>query len=104
MNREDPVPLRDALGEVGKQLGLPSIDAFDVLIATWPEVVGPDIAAHARVRSVHDGECVVEVDGPVWATRVRYLGPELKRRANERCGSPLVARVTVVVKTPRRTR
>jgi predicted nucleic acid-binding Zn ribbon protein len=104
MTRDDPVPLRDALGEVSRQLGLPSFDVFDALVATWPEVVGTDVAAHARVRSIHDGECVVEVDGPAWATRVRYLGPELKRRANERCGSPVVARVTVVVTRPRKAR
>ena len=30
------------------------------------------VAAHAPVRSVRDGVCTVEVDGPVWATQLRY--------------------------------
>jgi predicted nucleic acid-binding Zn ribbon protein len=102
MTGNDPHHLSDALEEVGRQLGLSSPGAFAAVVATWSEVVGPDVATHARVRSLQDGECTVEVDEPAWATRVRYLGPELRRRANERSGSGIVSSVTVVVKTPRR--
>ena len=102
MTSRDPIPLGDALGDVGRELGLPSLGAFDLLREIWPDIVGADVAQHARVRSVRDGECTVEVDGSVWATRVRYLGPELRRRANERAGGEIVARVTVVVKAPPR--
>jgi predicted nucleic acid-binding Zn ribbon protein len=103
VTERDPYPLKDALAEVGRQLGLASLGAFDTVVASWSEVVGTDVQSHARVRSLQDGECVVEVDEPAWATRVRYLGPELQRRANERCGSEVVTSVTVVVKPPRRT-
>ena len=102
MTRREPVPLGDALGELSEQLGMPSLGAYDALVEMWPAVVGADVAQHARVRSVHDGECTIEVDGPAWATRVKYLGPELRRRVNERCGAEVVARVTVVVNHPRR--
>ena len=103
MTREDPVPLRDALAAVGKELGLPDTNDLDVLVAVWSELVGSDVARHARVRSVRDGECTIEVEGPVWATRVRYLVGELRRHANERCGEDFLTNVRVVVATPRRT-
>ncbi len=103
LTREDPVPLRDALAAVGKELGLPDTNDLDVLVAVWAELVGGDVAHHARVRSVRDGECTIEVDGPAWATRVRYLVGDLQRHANERCGDGFLTQVRVVVKAPRRT-
>ncbi len=80
------MPLRDALAAVGKELGLPETNDLDAVIAVWSELVGNDVAQHARVRSVRDGECTIEVDGPAWATRVRYLPGDLQRQVNERCG------------------
>ena len=103
MTREDPVPLRDALAAVGKELGLPATNDLDVLIAVWSELAGHDVAQHARVRSVRDGECTIEVDGSAWATRVRYLMGDLQRHANERCGEGFLTNVRVVVTAPRRT-
>ncbi len=103
MTGEDPVPLRDALAAVGKELGLPTTNDLDVLIGLWSELVGNDVAQHARVRSVRDGECTIEVDGPAWATRVRYLMGDLRRHANERCREGFVTTVRVVVTAPRRT-
>jgi len=103
VTREDPVPLRDALAAVGKELGLPETNDLDVLIEVWSELVGNEVAPHARVRSVRDGECTIEVDGPAWATRVRYVVGDLQRQANERCREGFLTRVKVVVATPRRT-
>jgi predicted nucleic acid-binding Zn ribbon protein len=103
VTREDPVPLRDALAAVGKELGLPATNDLDVVITVWSELVGNDVAQHARVRSVRDGECTIEVDGPAWATRVRYLVGDLQQHANERCREGFLTNVRVVVAAPRRT-
>jgi predicted nucleic acid-binding Zn ribbon protein len=103
VTRDDPMPLRDALAAVGKELGVPDANEFDTLVTVWSEVVGIDVARHARVRSVRDGECTIEVDGPAWATRVRYLTSDLQRHANERCGEGFVTHVRVVVAGPRST-
>ena len=97
MRRSEPIPLSDALAAVRKELGVPSRDAFALVRATWTELAGDDVAAHTRVRSLRDGDCIIEVDGPVWATRARYLGAELLRAANDRCGTRAVASVRVVV-------
>ena len=102
--RDEPVPLRDALSAVGKQLGFPSADVLVTLAAGWVDIVGPTIAEHAEVRSVRDGECTIAVDGPVWATQLRYGSSDLIARVNERCGEGSVTSIRVVVSGPRKTR
>lgn len=102
--RDEPVPLRDAVAKLGKELGVPAPDALAVLETRWPDVVGPQIAAHAKVRSLRDGECTIEVDGPIWATQLRYAANDVLSRANELCGGVVLASVRVVVAGPRKTR
>jgi predicted nucleic acid-binding Zn ribbon protein len=87
----EPVPLRDALEAVSKDLRLAAPDALSALAASWRELAGADVAAHARVVSLRDGKCTLEVDGPAWATRVRYL-------TNELCRQGSLTEVKVVVK------
>jgi predicted nucleic acid-binding Zn ribbon protein len=101
--RDEPVPLRDAIAAVGRELGLPSPDVVGTLVAQWEEIVGPAIAKHARVRSVRDGECTIAVDGPAWATQLRYGASDLVDRVNEHCGEGAVTSVKVVVTGPRKT-
>jgi predicted nucleic acid-binding Zn ribbon protein len=104
MPREEPVPLREAVAEVGQELGVPASDALSTLSARWSDIVGSGVAAHATVRSVRDGECTIEVDGPVWATQLRYAANEVLERANEYCGSAVLTSVRVVVAGSRKTR
>ena len=99
---DDPVPLRDALAKVGRELGLAAPDVVTTLVEQWADIVGPAIAAHAQVRSVRDGECTIAVDGPAWATQLRYGSSELVERVNERCGAGAVTSVKVVVSGPRK--
>jgi len=102
--REEPVPLREAIASVGRELGMPAPDVLETLNAGWRDIVGAAIAAHAQVRSVRDGECVIAVDGPAWATQLRYGSNDLLARVNERCGEGSVTSIRVVVTGPRRTR
>src|SRR5436853_6399220 len=101
--RDEPIPRRDAIAIVGRQPGIPSAEVVGTLVARWVDIVGPAIAAHAHVRSVRDGECTIVVDGPVWATQLRYGSSDLIARVNERCGGGLVTSVKVVVAGPRKT-
>jgi predicted nucleic acid-binding Zn ribbon protein len=103
VTNDEPVPLRDTLAAVQRDLGAPSPDAFAVVEAVWREVAGPELATRARVRSVRDGECTIEVDGGVWATRTRYVTGGLLEAANARLGKPILAAVKVVVIGPRRS-
>jgi predicted nucleic acid-binding Zn ribbon protein len=101
---KDPVPLRDAVAAVGRQLGMPPVDVVSTLEQQWIDIVGATIAEHAQVRSVRDGECTIAVDGPAWATQIRYASSDLVARVNERCGEGSVTSIRVVVTGPRTTR
>jgi Dna[CI] antecedent, DciA len=70
---DEPVPLRDALAGVGRELGIPDPDRLTMLLEAWPEIIGTALATHAHVRALRDGVLVVGVDAPAYATEIRYL-------------------------------
>ena len=57
------------------------------VFGNWPEIVGPQLAAHTHPESFDDGELTVIADSDTWATQVRLLSPQiLKRLAEEGAG------------------
>ena len=94
---DEPVPLSDALAKVGAELGLAPGDAYGALDTRWREVMGNDVAAHARLVSVRDGTLTVAVDDPIWATQLRYLEPAVVTRATALLGPGVVTRMRVRV-------
>ena len=85
---DEPVPLSDALAKVGAELGLAPGDVHGTLDARWSDVMGADVAAHARLVSVREGTLTVAVDDPIWATQLRYLEPAVVTRVKVRVGLP----------------
>ena len=65
------------------------------LAASWPEVVGPEVAAHVVVESWTDGEVVLRADSTAWATQVRLLTDSLRRQIEQAVGEGLVRGITV---------
>ncbi|GAA3309362.1 MULTISPECIES: DUF721 domain-containing protein [Nonomuraea] len=61
----------------------------------WPEIVGPDLAAHTKPEAFEDGEVVIAADSTAWATQVRLLARTLIRRLNEELGEGTVKKVKV---------
>jgi len=94
---DEPVPLADALAKIGAELGLPPGDAHGTLEARWVEVMGADVAAHARLVSLRDGMVTVAVDDPLWATQLRYLEPAIVARATALLGAGVAVRLRVRV-------
>jgi predicted nucleic acid-binding Zn ribbon protein len=94
---DEPIPLADALAAVGKQLGLPEGDAHGDLETHWIEVMGADVAGHARLISVRDGVLTVAVDDPIWATQLRYLETAVVERAAALLGPGSVSELRVRV-------
>jgi predicted nucleic acid-binding Zn ribbon protein len=85
--------LGDSLHELARSLGLRQPDAFARVYAAWPDVVGPAVAAATRPTALREGTVTVEVDGPEWATQLRYLEQQLVEVLTERVGAEIVERL-----------
>jgi predicted nucleic acid-binding Zn ribbon protein len=48
----------------------------------WEELVGRVMAAHTSPVRLVDGELVVAVDDPAWATEMKFFSPDLIARIN----------------------
>ena len=90
--------LGEALSEVAAELRIDDPDDVAAVMAAWPAAVGDAVAAHVRPRRLHDGELLVEVDGPVWATQLRYLEEDLLRRLGRKVRPGVVRSIRPVVR------
>jgi predicted nucleic acid-binding Zn ribbon protein len=93
----EPRPVSASLGRIAASLGAPRPDVLHAVFSRWSEVVGGDVAAHARPVSLRDGLLVVMVDHPAWATQLGYLRGDLLRRLEEATGPGEVREVEVKV-------
>lgn len=93
-----PRRLGEALSEVAADLHLDDPDDVAAVMAAWPGAVGDVVAAHVRPRRLHDGELLVEVDAPVWATQLRYLEEDVLRRLGRKVRPGVVKSIRPVVR------
>lgn len=96
---DEPTPLSSALSDVVRSLGGPATSSRSLrtVFGDWEQVVGSQVAAHARPISLDDGLLVVMVDQPGWATQLRFLEADLLARLNEAAGATVVTSVQVRV-------
>ena len=66
-------PLGEALAAYLRSQGHGQALVLAKVVAAWPSVVGPEIAAHAQPRALRRGTLVVAVDEPAWAAQLRFL-------------------------------
>jgi predicted nucleic acid-binding Zn ribbon protein len=91
-----------SLGPLAASLGAPAPDVLGRLFAGWEQVVGPDVAAHARPVSLRDGVLLLSVDHPAWATQLGYLRSDLLARIGAAIGSETVTELRIrVAHSPR---
>jgi predicted nucleic acid-binding Zn ribbon protein len=93
--RDDPQPLGAAIDGLLTEQGWQLRAAVGGAFGRWPQIVGADLAAHARPESYADGVLVVAADSTAWATQLRLLAGELVRRLNAELGDGTVRRVWV---------
>jgi len=56
----------------------------------WDEVVGPQIAQHARPLRLRDALLEVRVDQAVWMQQLQLLKPMIVKKLNERLGDDTI--------------
>jgi predicted nucleic acid-binding Zn ribbon protein len=78
-------------------LGSPGVGTLGVIFAHWEELVGPDVASHAKPYRLRAGVLVIEVDQPAWATQLRFLSAQLLERVGDVAGPDGVREVQIRV-------
>jgi hypothetical protein len=56
----------------------------------WQQVVGPQIASHARPLRLREGVLEVRVDQPIWMHQLRLMAPEILQKLNRALGDELI--------------
>jgi predicted nucleic acid-binding Zn ribbon protein len=103
---DEPRPVGESLAAVARQLGLSTPGQLAAVFGDWEGVVGPVLAAHSRPDRIYNGELIVVVEEPAWATELRFLGPDIVTKINAVTGAQVVTSVVVWVSrdTPKRSR
>jgi predicted nucleic acid-binding Zn ribbon protein len=78
--------------------GLSRAKSLATLSVSWEEIVGPDVAKHAQPGALKDGELVVIVDHPAWATQLNFLSERLLTALSDCLGGPVIERIKVHVR------
>ena len=94
-DERDPKALGEVLGKLVKDRGWREPAAKAGLFARWPELVGPEIAAHCRPVSCTDGELVIEAESSAWATQLRLFKTQILERLAAGAGPKVVTRVRI---------
>ena len=70
------------------------------LMSRWEDVVGDRLASETVPLSLDRGVLVVGASSGAWATQVKFLSEEIRRKACEELGSEAVRRVHVTLRKP----
>jgi len=90
---DSPRSLGRALDEYLAGQGLSGMKTLADVVGCWEEVVGAEVAAHTRPRSVAGGELVVAVDHPGWVTQLAFLSATICDRLADQLGYRPVERL-----------
>ncbi|HUQ00320.1 MAG TPA: DciA family protein [Aeromicrobium sp.] len=91
----DPQLFGRAIMDLLAERGWERSAAVGGVFGRWPDIVGPDLAAHTKPDSFEDGEVLIIADSTAWATQVRLLARTLVHRLNEELGHGTVTKVKV---------
>jgi predicted nucleic acid-binding Zn ribbon protein len=93
--RDDPQPLTAAFGGLLSARGWREQAAVGAVFGHWAEIVGPQLALHAKPESFESGELTVTADSSAWAAQLRLMAPQLVKRLAEELGHGAVRRIRV---------
>lgn len=92
----DPQGVGAVFGRLLSERGWNSPVAVGSVMARWPELVGPEIAAHCTPESFHETTVFVRCDSTAWATQLRLISPDLLSRFEHELGTGVVTAMKIV--------
>jgi predicted nucleic acid-binding Zn ribbon protein len=63
----------------------------------WADIVGEKLAEHTAPKGIENGVLTVVAANGAWATQLRFLAEEIRKRAEAELGEGSVKRVQVTV-------
>ncbi len=94
---DGPRRLRSSLDRMMRHMNAPSIDLLRAVFVEWPEIVGEDVAEHARPSAIDGQTLVVIADDTTWASQLRWLENQLISRIEKVSGSDRIKAIKVRV-------
>ncbi len=79
-------------------LGCPTVEAIVVVHERWDEVVGAEVAPHAKPLGITGGRLQVAVDSPGWASHLKWSEADIVTRLAALLGPDQVTSVTVALR------
>lgn len=92
----DPTLVSVILGELVKDREWDSGLAEGNLFATWPLIVGADIAAHSTPISLLDGKLLIQCSSTAWATQLNLAQDDLLQRIRASSPGALVESLSII--------
>lgn len=91
-------PLKDPLRNVIKKLGIQTDVALQDLLDHWPEVVGPQVAAHSRPGRLENKELMVYVTHPIWLQELqRFHFKTMQSNIQSRAGKSVIRSIRIQI-------
>lgn len=95
-DERDPQPLGRIAGRIALERGWSSRLTTGRLFDRWSQIVGEDVAEHARPVELKEGELTVQADSTAWATQLRLLQKQLLAKIAAGVGNNVVTRLKVL--------
>jgi predicted nucleic acid-binding Zn ribbon protein len=84
-----------------KHMKAPEVSVVESVFSNWADIVGEVIGAHTRPVKIEEGNLLIEVDDPAWASEMEWMGEELVRQVREKLNTDQVKTLTVRIAKPR---
>jgi predicted nucleic acid-binding Zn ribbon protein len=95
-DERDPQPVGETVDRFVDERGWTEALAVGGVEGRWPQLVGPEVAAHCVPEEFEGGRLTVRTDSTAWATQVRLLAPTLLARLNDDLGAGTVTHLQVL--------
>lgn len=91
----DPQQLGRLAARLATDRGWTTQISGGLVFGRWAQLVGAEVAEHARPLALRDGELTVQASSTAWATQLRLLQRQLLGRIAAGVGSGVVTRLRV---------
>lgn len=92
----DPKLLGDQIESFVAERGWRADISVGAVIGRWPQIVGPEVAAHSHPVEFVEGVLTVRADSTAWATQLRLLSSTLHGALTEQVGEGVVTEIRIV--------